>query len=290
MLIQWSKKWGSVPTCTTEDDDEVVDSWHIRNTILPVCIFPRVSRTCRDTNTREFSATLMNPSCNLQVRPLGQRGTTRPWQRSLLHIEMEASLWFGFVTSHRRKILRQTHGRLLMSLYQISIYTVMKASLTRWEQVLVSVMKGELWSPNFMLVPRSRIKNVLKYKLCYQPVWTWHCLDVMNLGNSCISETEITPPSNLVERKWYQKVQVCGVRNELLCIKGYMSSCTNVSLEVQKTLICLLIGRIQGDVICWCWRLEPNCCWVARKISNSFRCWHLGGQRHRWKKCPNLAP
>ena len=54
-----------------------------------------------------------------------------------------------------------------------------------------------------------------------------------------------------------------------------ISSCTNGSLKFCETLINLPINRIQGNVIWWWWRPNTKCCWVARKLSNQFRCWCL---------------
>ena len=61
-------------------------------------------------------ATWMSLIPTLQVRPLSQRYTTRPWHRSLMHCEMEPSPWPGLATPLRGKRLRQTHRRLLLSL------------------------------------------------------------------------------------------------------------------------------------------------------------------------------
>ena len=114
----------------------------------------------KDTTTSRLSATLMSLSLTLQGRHLCQWGTSRLWHRPLLLIEMEPSLWSDFATSHRRKRLRQAHGRLLLSLCQRPDYMAIKASLTRRNCVLETVKKGEMWSPNFIILPQSRIKNM----------------------------------------------------------------------------------------------------------------------------------
>ena len=44
-----------------------------------------------------------------------------------------------------------------------------------------------------------------------------------------------------------------------------------------------------GDAIWWCRGPESKGCRVARKVTNQFRCWHLGSQRHRCKRGPSLA-
>ena len=87
-------------------------------------------------------------SSTLQVRPLSQRGTTRPWHRPLLHSEMEPSQWPVFATSFRGKRLRQAHGGLLLSLSQRPVYTAIQASFTRRNHILNTLKKGELLSPD----------------------------------------------------------------------------------------------------------------------------------------------
>ena len=44
-------------------------------------------------------------SPTLQVRPLSQSGTIRPWYRPLWHSEVDPSPWPGFATSLRGKRL-----------------------------------------------------------------------------------------------------------------------------------------------------------------------------------------
>ena len=62
---------------------------------------PSVSKTGGDIATSRLLATWT--SLTLQVRPLNQGRTTRPWHRSLLHCEMEPSLWSGLATPLRRR-------------------------------------------------------------------------------------------------------------------------------------------------------------------------------------------
>ena len=81
---------------------------------------PRFSRTGKDTTTSRLFATLTSLSPTLQVMPLCQRGTTRLQHRSLLHTEMEPSMWPVFASSHRRRRLRQAYGNLLLSLCERS--------------------------------------------------------------------------------------------------------------------------------------------------------------------------
>ena len=78
----------------------------------------------------------------LQVRPLSQRGTIRPWHRPLLHSEVEPRLWPGFATPLRWKRLRQAHGRLLLSLCQRPVYMAIHTSLIRRNHILETVKKG----------------------------------------------------------------------------------------------------------------------------------------------------
>ena len=91
---------------------------------------PGVSRTDGNIATSRLLATWTSLIPTLQVRPLSQRWTTRPWHRSLLHCEMEPSPWPGLATPHRRKRLRQTHRRLLLSLCQRPVNMAIQADLT----------------------------------------------------------------------------------------------------------------------------------------------------------------
>ena len=180
MLLHWSKKLGRcIPTCTSEeeeDDDAVVDCNYIRNTVPITPLLPRVSRTGRDTSTSRLSATLTSLSPTFQVRPLCQRGTNGLQNRSLCMPKTEPNLGPGLATPHRRKTLRQAHGRLLLSLCQTtSVYCHKGKSTLRGDCVLETVKEGEQGSPNFTILSGSRIKNLLKYKLCSQPIWTQHC-------------------------------------------------------------------------------------------------------------------
>ena len=84
---------------------------------------PSVGRTNGDTATSRLLATWMNLIPTLQVRPLTQRWTTQLWHRSLLHCKMEPSPWPGLATPLRGKRLRQTNGRLLLSLHQRPVHT-----------------------------------------------------------------------------------------------------------------------------------------------------------------------
>ena len=107
-------------------------------------LFPSVGRTGGDTATSRLLATWMSliPTC--QVRPLIQSCTTKPWQRSLLHHEMEPCMWPGLVTPLRMKRLRQTHGRLMPSLCQRQVNTAIQTGLTRRNHIPETVKKREL--------------------------------------------------------------------------------------------------------------------------------------------------
>ena len=80
MLLHWSKNWGSVQTCTTEEDDDgdgdrVVD-YHTSG--MPTLWLPFFQELVElaDTTTNIFSATLTCLYPTRQARPPCQRGTT----------------------------------------------------------------------------------------------------------------------------------------------------------------------------------------------------------------------
>ena len=135
--------------------------WLIRSADPMPPFLLRLSRTGGDSATSKLLATWMSLTPTLQVRPLRQRCPTspwhRPWHRSLLYCELEPSLWSGLATPFRRKRLRLTHR---MSLCQRPINTAIQASLTRRNHLLKTVKKRELWSPNLMMLPGNRIKQI----------------------------------------------------------------------------------------------------------------------------------
>ena len=116
MLLHWSKK--------IEKHTNLKNSrwrwwggqgmWHIKSANPPQLPFLLVSAELGDNATSRLLTTCMTLISTLQVRPLNQRCISRPWNRFLLHCEIEASPWPGFATPLRRKGLRQTHGRLLL--------------------------------------------------------------------------------------------------------------------------------------------------------------------------------
>ena len=105
---------------------------------------PSVSGTGGDIATSRLLAAWMNLIPTLQVRPLSQERAIRLCHRSLLHCEMEPSPWPGLATLLRRKRLRQTHGRLLLSLCQRPVNTATQAGLTRRNHVHETVKEREL--------------------------------------------------------------------------------------------------------------------------------------------------
>ena len=109
---------------------------------------PSIRTTGGDIATSRLLDTWVHLILTLQVRPLSQKCTTRPlhrpWQRSLLHCEMEPSAWPGLATPLRGKRLRQAHGGLLLSLHQIPVNGAIQASLTRTNDIPETVKKREL--------------------------------------------------------------------------------------------------------------------------------------------------
>ena len=82
---------------------------------------------------------------------------TEPDTGLFCNVELETSLWSGLATPFRRKGLRQTQR---MSLCQRPINTAIETCLTRRNHLLKSVEKRELWSPNFLMLPGNRIKQM----------------------------------------------------------------------------------------------------------------------------------
>ena len=113
-----------------------------------------------------------------------------------LYIKMETSLRPSFGTSHRGQRLWLVKCWLLMSLSQIPADVTIKAIHTRWNSVLKVAKKGKLWSPDFMMLPESRIKKKSSNMSCINDSHRHSTIqNAMNLRSSCTSETEITPPS-----------------------------------------------------------------------------------------------
>ena len=81
-----------------DEDDEEAEDCDIKITHPMVPHPPSISKTAKDTATRRLLATWTSLIPTLHMRHLSQRCTTRPWHRSLLHSEMEPSLWPGFAT------------------------------------------------------------------------------------------------------------------------------------------------------------------------------------------------
>ena len=136
----------SVPTCITEEDEEVEEDVDCNTSgmLIPmVPLLPSMSRTGRDTTTGRLPAILTCLSPYLQVRLLCQRGTTRLWHT-----------WSGLAFGKR---WRQAYWKLLLTMCLRPVYMFIKASITRRNSVLETVEKGKLWRPNFMTLTESRI-------------------------------------------------------------------------------------------------------------------------------------
>ena len=104
-MIKKFEKHTNLKKIADEDDEEAED--HDKSGApSPMDPFPpSVGRTGGDTATSRLLATWMSLIPSLQVRPPSQRWTTRPQHRSLLHHEMEPSLWPGLATPLIRKRL-----------------------------------------------------------------------------------------------------------------------------------------------------------------------------------------
>ena len=162
MLLHWLQYLKSIPTLKTADeDDEEDEDCNTSGVLTPMGSFPpSISRTGVDTATTRLLATWMSLIPCLQVRPLRQRCTTRPWHRSLLHCKVEPSPWPSFATALRGKRLRQTHGRLLLSLHQRPVNVAIQTGLMRRKHLPETVKKRELWSPDLMMLSGNRIKHM----------------------------------------------------------------------------------------------------------------------------------
>ena len=158
----WSKNLKSIPTWKTADeDDEETEDHDTSGALIPMDPFPpSVGRTSGDIAISRILTTWMILIPTLQVRPLGQERTSRPWHRSLLHCDMELSPWPGLATPLRRKRLRQTHRRLLLSLCQRPVHMAIQAGLTRRNHIPETVKERKLWSPDLMMLPGNRIKHM----------------------------------------------------------------------------------------------------------------------------------
>ena len=150
-----------------------------------------------------------------------------PLHRSLLYCEMEPSLWPGLATLLRGKRLRQTHGRLLLSMCQqhrqasvggiTSLYCEGKGTEkprlhnTAWKQELNTCTK--IWAD---------FPTHLETALSKMP-WTLR-------SNSHTSDTGITPPSELCRE---ERVLIrATLRWEMNC------SVSRVAWEAVPTPVC----------------------------------------------------
>ena len=94
MLLHWSKNWGSVPTCPSNEEHvyEVVGC----NT--PMTLLPRFSRTTR-CMTRYLPAILNILNSSFQVRHFFQKPITRIWHKAFLNIKLAPSFGSDFATT-----------------------------------------------------------------------------------------------------------------------------------------------------------------------------------------------
>ena len=100
------------------------------------------------------------------------------------------------------------------------------------------------------------------------------------VSNSCTSDTRITPPSECCTEATINQCSYC-IRNKMFCIQSGMNTCTNASLRIRRTLIRLLNGRIQCDILWWQRSLESKRCLMTGKTVNQFRGWNSACQSYR---------
>ena len=158
MLLHWSKKFWSVKTCKTDEDDgdEVEDSNTSGMPSLIAPILPRFTGACRCTSSW-LPPTLMTVRLSNKARLLHQDGIARLWHRLFLHIKPEPSLCSGPGTPHRGWVLAQSKWGLLVSLCLRPIDVTIKASLTRRNRILNVVNKEKLWSPDIRVLLGNRM-------------------------------------------------------------------------------------------------------------------------------------
>ena len=92
----------------------------------------------------------------------------------------------------------------------------------------------------------------------------------------------------LVERKQYQQRQLWGEKWAAPCQEWHeqQNQCQSEMLtDSDKPSY----WQESSDVIWWCRRLESKGCRMPKEVANQFKCWHLGSQRYRCKKCPSLV-
>ena len=158
---------------------------------------PSIGRTGADTATSRLLATWMSLIPTLQVWPLSQRCTTRPWHRSLLHCEIEPSPCPGIATPLWGKRLRQTmedccwacaRDQLIQPYWQASLGAT--TSLRLWRkgncETLTSwhCLETEL---NTSAKIQAEFPTCLDTSLSKMS-WTLR-------SNSCTSDAGIMPPS-----------------------------------------------------------------------------------------------
>ena len=139
MLLQWSMNFESVPTCTTDEDDENCDT---SGTMFPMAPFlPTLSGTGWCTSCW-LSAILTTVRLSVKMRLLWKGGTNKLWCRPFLNIKPEPGLWLGSDSPHRGWRLGQSKGGYVVGLCQGPVKTSTKANLTGMNRILNTVKKG----------------------------------------------------------------------------------------------------------------------------------------------------
>ena len=156
--FHWSRNCGSIPTCTTNDDDgdKVVQCNTSRMPLHTVSFLHRLSWTTTSM-TRWFPASLTTLKSGFKAMFLCWRWAPRIWYRLLLNIKLETHL--GFTTCHRGTRLSQAIEGLLLNLQQIPVDFSIKANLTGSNSILNGVQKGEIQYSYLMILLEGRIKK-----------------------------------------------------------------------------------------------------------------------------------
>ena len=158
ILFHQSQNLGTVPNCTTDEDDaDEVGHCYTSGTLSPMSpLLLGPSGTGRYTSSW-IPATLIIFRPSIWVSHLCQGGTTRLWHRSFTYMKLEPSLWLSPGTSHKVQDWDQSKKELLVSLGQRSVDATIKVNPTRRFITLNVVKKGKLWGIDFVTLPGSRI-------------------------------------------------------------------------------------------------------------------------------------
>ena len=136
--------------------------------------FPRICGTAISM-TRWLLAILTTLYSSFQVRLLCQCPITRLQHRLFfLNIKWRTGFKPGFATSHTVWRLGQAKGSLLLSLNQRPVNATVKANITRRNSVFKIVKKGEVQSPNLIMLPGIRSKKICHNMSCTPIVKTQH--------------------------------------------------------------------------------------------------------------------